>query len=67
MASAALISRHPTSPASFVTSSQAQSWEPGSTLTLVLRASGDGSRTAVAFESDPSEAPSLQLEYTPGP
>ncbi|MET0565123.1 MAG: phytase [Acidimicrobiia bacterium] len=41
-------------------------WEPGGSLTLVVRAEGLGRRAAVSFDADPTEAPALRLEYSEG-
>jgi len=41
-------------------------WEPGGSLTLVVRAEGAGRRAAIAFEGDAGQAPDLRLEYAEG-
>ncbi len=41
-------------------------WQPGGSLSLVVRAEGAGRRAAVAFEGDAGQAPGLRLEYAEG-
>ena len=41
-------------------------WDPGGSLTLVLRAEGIGGRAAVSFEGGAGQAPGLRLEYSEG-
>ena len=42
----------------------ASGWEPGSVLTLLVAADGDGQRSALAFDEAPEAAPRLMLQYT---